>query len=137
MKQNIAILFIGSIAMIAWGGYKVANAAYIATTWDKAEGTIVDLERHTWKCGKGVGECYTLVAGYHAGKDYFTVSSNKKYNRNKPEHMLDKKMTIYYSPINPTEAVFSGSHGPLGYGLGLFIGGLVLLFVSWIARNSA
>ena len=133
----MAFLFITAIGLVLWGGYKVANAAYIATTWEKAEGTIVDLERHTWTCGKGVGECYSLVAGYHAGKDYFTVSSVKKYNRNKPMHMMDKNMTIYYSPANPSVAVFSGSHGPLGYGIGLFIGGLVVLLIFRVFRNRA
>lgn len=137
MNQNMAILFITAIALVAWGGYKVANATYIASTWEKTKGTIVDMERHTWACGKGVSECYSLIAGYHAGKDYFTVSSVKKFSRDKPVQMMDKMMTIYYSPTNPSEAVFSGSYGPLGYGIALFIGGLVALLILWVFRKHA
>lgn len=136
-KSNLTVIFIGAIFALVYGGYKVANAAYIATTWEKAEGTIVDLERHTWTCGKGVSECYSLIAGYYAGKDYFTVSSKKKFSRNKPMHMMDKKMTIYYLPNNPSEAVFSGSYGPMGYGLGLLILGVVFLLLFWIISKKS
>lgn len=110
-------------------------ASYTAITWNKAEGIIVDFERNTWSCGKGVGECYSLIAGYHADKDYYTVTSDKKFNYNKPKYLLDKKVIIYYSPVNPAEATFGGEYGPMNGGIILFLVGIVIFLVLWFMHK--
>ena len=132
---NIKVIFIGAIIFVLWGGYKIAMASYTAMTWEKTEGTIVDFERNTWTCGKGVSECYNLIAGYHAGNDYYTVLSDKKYSRHKPSHLLDAKVVIYYSPLNPAEAVLGGEYGPMNGGIILFLIGLGVLLVFWFVRK--
>ena len=136
-KNKITILLFLAILFVAWGGYKIARATYIAISWEKTQGTIVDFERNTWSCGKGVGTCYTLVAGYHAGNNYYTVMSEKKFNYNKPSHLLEKKIDIYYYPLNPAEATFGGEYGSMSGGIILFVVGMVLLVVFWFIRKKA
>jgi hypothetical protein len=128
---NVKVVFIGAIAFVLWGGYSIAKASYTAIAWNKTEGTIVDLERNVWTCGKGVSECYNLIAGYHARNNYYTVLSDKKFSRNKPSHLLDTKVVIYYDPLNPAEAVLGGEYGPMSGGIILFIVGLIVLLIFW------
>lgn len=97
---------------------------------------MVDFERHTMTCGKGVGECYSLLIGYHAGNDYFVTASNKKYSRNKPMHLAERKVAVYYSPDDTSEAILGGEYGPFNYGLYGILGGMVMMFVSWIAGKN-
>jgi hypothetical protein len=64
-SQNIKMLFIGGICGLIWGGYNVAMATYYSFNWHKTQGIVVDFERHSMTCGQGVGECYSLLVGYH------------------------------------------------------------------------
>lgn len=132
---NIKVVFIGAICFVLWGGYNIGKASYIAVTWTKTEGTVVDFERYTWKCGKLSSECYTLIVGYQADKASFTVTSDKKFNSNKPVHFLKNKVPVYYSPSNPVDAILGGSYGPLGNGVILFLVGCVVLIILWVIRK--
>ena len=134
-KGNIRAIFIGAICFVLWGGYNIGKASYTALTWTKAEGTVVDFEHNTWSCGKGVSRCYTLIVGYNAGEAYYTVNSNKKYNNDMPTHLQGKKVTVYYSPTAPTEAVLGGSYGPMNQGIALFLIGSVVLFILRLKRD--
>lgn len=134
-KNKIGIILLLGTVFVSWGGYKIANASYTALTWEKTEGTIVDFEHHVWSCGKGVGECYSLVAGYHAGKDYFTTVSDKKFNYKKPVNLLDDKVIIYYSPTNHSIATFGGEYGPMNGGIIMFMIGTGILAVFWFIRE--
>jgi hypothetical protein len=135
-SNNIKILFFGGICALFWGGYNVTMATLYSFNWNETEGTVVDFERHTMTCGKGVGECYSLLIGYHAGNDYFVTASNKKYSRNKPMHLAERKVAVYYSPDDTSEAILGGEYGPFNYGLYGILGGMVMMFVSWIAGKS-
>ncbi len=133
--QNIKIIFIGAICAVLWGGYNLARASFYSINWNEAEGTIVDFERHVMTCGKGVGECYSLIVGYHAGDNYFVTDSVKKFSHNQPRHLLDQKVVVYYSPDNNAEAILGGEYGPYRYGLIIFFIGIVVLFLFWIFRK--
>lgn len=134
-KNKVNMILLVAIVFILWGGYKIAVASYTAMTWIKTEGTIIDFERNVWSCGKGVGECYSLVAGYHAGKDYYTVVSDKKFDYHKPSNLLNDKVIIYYSPLNSSEATFGGEYGPMNGGLIIFFIGIVILVIIWFVRK--
>ncbi len=56
----------------------MAKATYYSINWDKTEGVVVDFERHTMACGKGVGECYSLLVAYHVGNNYFVSNGSEK-----------------------------------------------------------
>jgi hypothetical protein len=133
--SNIKVIFIGAICFVLWGGYNIGKASYTALSWAKTEGTVVDFEHNTWSCGKGVGTCYQLIVGYYAGKTYYTVNSDKKFNHDMPTHLQDTKVTVYYSPANPAEAVLGGSYGPMNYGIILFLIGVIVLFIFWVKRE--
>ncbi len=132
---NIKVVFIGAICFVIWGGYNIAKVVYTSANWEKTEGIIVDIERHSMSCGKGVGECYSLIVGYHANKNYFTVNSKKKFNRDKPTHLLEESVEVYYSPSDPSDSIISGKYGPQNYGIILFLIGSVVLFVFWVKRK--
>ena len=131
-SSNIKILFIGAICLALFGGYSVARASYIAMTWNEADGEVIDFEKHTFSCGKGVGECYGIIVGYLANGQAFTASSVKKFNNSKPSHLLHNKITVYYSPDNPGEAILGGEFGPMRNGMWLFIFGSVVLVIFWV-----
>jgi hypothetical protein len=86
-------------------------------------------------CGKGVGECYSLVVGYHAEDNYFTTNSIKKFSRNKPNHLCEQKVVVYYSPVDNGEAILGGEYVPYRNGLIIFFTGAVVLFLFWIFRK--
>ena len=134
-STNIKVVFIAAIGMVLWGGYSVVNSTYIALTWDKVEGTVIDFERHTWSCGKGIGECYALVVGYEANGQAFTTTSVKKYSRSKPSQLLKSPATVYYSSLNPGEAILGGAYGPMRKGIWLLIIGTVILVVFWVVKK--
>lgn len=132
---NIKVIFIGAICFVLWGGYNIAKASYTAISWTKAEGTVVDFERHTWSCGKNIGECYSLIVGYYAGKDYYTINSDKKFNNDMPKHLTGSKIPVYYSPSIPSDALLGGSYGPMNKGIILFLVGCVVLFIFWVIKQ--
>lgn len=99
--QNIKLIFFGAICAILWGGYNISRASYYSFSWTETQGTVVDFERHVMTCVKGVGECYSLMVGYHAGNDYFVTYSDKKFPRNKPIHLLDQKIVVFM-PLRTT-----------------------------------
>jgi hypothetical protein len=134
---NIKVVFFGAICFVLWGGYNVAKSSYIEITWTKVEGTVVDFERNTWSCGKHISTCYELIVGYQAGKKTYTVNSKKKFNHDKPTHLLNEKVVVYYSPANNTEAILGGSYGPSRYGMILFLAGCVVLIIFWVMRKKA
>jgi hypothetical protein len=117
------------------GGYDVSRATYYSISWDEAEGTVVDFERHVMTCGKGVGECYSLLVGYHAGNDYFVTNGNKTFSRDKPMHLLEKKVVVYYSPENASEVILGGEYGPFRNGVTAIFIGVFVLFLYWLVRN--
>ncbi|MBM2830352.1 MAG: hypothetical protein HW411_1142 [Gammaproteobacteria bacterium] len=131
---NIKVIFLAAIVFVLWGGYKIAKVSYTAIVWQKTEGTIVDLERNTWSCGKGVSKCFSPIAGYHANNDYFTVVSEKKFNRDEPKHLIGNKVVIYYSSANPAEAVLGGEYGPMSGGIIMFLLGTAILIGFWFAK---
>ena len=132
---NIKIVFIAAIGFVLWGGYRVAESAYIAMTWDKTEGKVSGFERHVMSCGKGVGECYSLVVSYAVNGRTYTTGSVKKYDRSKPSRLLNTAAVVYYSPVNPQDAILGGAYGPLRYGIWLFIIGSVVLLVFWVVKK--
>lgn len=134
-KSKLFTLLLVAFFFVAWGGYKVAKASYIAVTWEKTQGTIVDFEKNTWTCGKGVGTCYTLIAGYHAGKNFYTTPSDKKFNYNKPTHLMHNKVDIYYDPHNPADATFAGEYGSINGGIILVLVGIALLIIFWFLNK--
>lgn len=87
--------------------------------------------RGSFKIIRGVSRCYELVIGYHAGKDYFTIKSDRKFNHDKPKHFLEKKIPVYYSPVNGAGAVLGGAYGTARHGLFIFLFGSLVLFVFW------
>ena len=134
-STNVKIIFVAAIGMVLWGGFNFAKATYTSFAWTKADGKVIDFEHNVWSCGKGVGECYSLIIDYAAGNKHFTITSKKKFNYDKPTHLLNEKVTVYYSPNNPGEAVISGSYGTGQYGAILFLIGLVILFVFWVINK--
>ena len=132
---NIKIIFFAAIIAVLWGGYEIVKSSYTAMTWEKTEGTIVDFERNTWSCGKGVSRCFTPIVGYHVRDNYYTTLAIKKFNNNEPKHLTGNKVVIYYSPLNPAEAVLGGEYGPMNRGILLFIIGSVVLLVFWFLRK--
>lgn len=134
-STNAKIIFVMAIGMVLWGGFNFAKAGYTSFAWTKTEGKVIDFEHNVWSCGKGVGECYSLIIGYKAGNKPLTVISKKKFNYDKPTHLLNKQVTVYYSPSNPADAVISGSYGSGQYGVILFLIGVVILFVFWIINK--
>ena len=134
-KENIKVIFIGAIVATLWGGYNIAKSIYVSFTWEQTQGVVVDFEKNVWSCGKNIGECYELIVGYHAGKDYFTVNSKKKFNYDPPKHLMHEKVTVYYTPENPAEAILGDGYGPMNYGKILFFIGIGVLFIFWIVRK--
>ncbi|MGK0297169.1 MAG: hypothetical protein ACI9XC_000770 [Gammaproteobacteria bacterium] len=134
-SQNIKALFIGRICALLWGGYDVSRARYYLISWDETEGAVVDFERHVMTCEKGVGECYSILVGNHAGNDYFVTNDNKTFSRDKPIHLLEKKVVVYYSPENPGEAILGGEYGPFRNGATVIFIGVFVLFLSWLVHN--
>ncbi len=134
---NIKVIFIGAVCFVLWGGYNIAKSSYTAFTWTKTEGTVVDFERNVWSCGKGIGECYTLIVGYQVGGNSFTANSNTKFNHIEPTYLLKQKFDVYYSSGNPANAILGGSYGPMRHGIWLFIIGCVVLFIFWLKRKRA
>ena len=132
-KTNIKILFVAAILAIIYGSYTIAKTVYVKTAWDEVEGVVVGFERNTWSCGKGIGECYSLVIGYKVNNKTFSINSDKKWNYDPPEHLLKDKVSIYYSPSNPNEAIVGSGFGTNGFFLILF-GSIVLIFF-WFARK--
>lgn len=132
---NLKAIFLLAVGAVLWGGYNVGKASWTALTWEKAEGTIVDFEHNTWSCGKGVSQCYSLIAGYHVGKDYYTAVSDRRYNNNMPRHPGGKQVVIYYSARNPSEAIFGGEYGPNGGIFALLIGGAILGWFWWSKKS--
>ncbi|HSR63448.1 MAG TPA: hypothetical protein VLN56_08595 [Gammaproteobacteria bacterium] len=57
--------------------YKIAFVVVLAVT-----------ARGGFKIIRSVSRCYELVIIYHAGKDYFTIRCDRKFNYNKPKHIL-------------------------------------------------
>ena len=135
-QTNLAVMFIAAICATLWGGYKISKASYTALAWEKTEGTVIDFERKTWTCGKGVSECYDIIVGYHAGENNYTIHSDTSVSRNKPTQLLNTSITVYYKPTNPSEAVLTGKYGTLGHGITVFILGIVFLIISWFVRKS-
>jgi len=134
-KENIKVIFVGAIIAVLLGSYYISKSIYTSIAWTKTEGIVIDFERHSMTCGKSVGECYTLIVGYHVDNKYYTATSKKKFSRNKPTHLLDEKLGLYYSPENPSKAILSGAYGPKNYGVILFLIGTVVLFIFWIVRK--
>lgn len=132
---NIKAIFIAALIALVWGGYGIARATYTAISWEKTEGTFVDLEQSTWSCGKGVQRCFMPIAGYHANNDYFTVVSDKKFNRDEPKFLIGNKVDVYYNPNHPAEAVLGGDYGPMNKGIFMFIFGSVVLLIFWFMRK--
>ena len=133
---NVKTVFYAAIFAVLWGGYNIAKSVYTYTAWEEVQGTVVDFERNTWSCGKSVGECYSLMVGYHAGKDYFTTFSKKKYNYDPPTHLMDEKISVYYSPGNPSEAILGDGYGPMNYGIIIFLIGTLVLFIFCFINNN-
>lgn len=135
---NIKIVFIAAICFVLWGGYNVAKSSYVAITWTKAEGTVVDFEKNVWSCGKGIGECYNLIVGYHdSHKNYYTVNSKKNFNYDPPKHLMDQKIDVYYRPSKPAESVLGSGYGPMQYGTIMFLLGCVILFIFWVVKKKS
>lgn len=132
---NMKVLFFGAIIMVLWGGYKISKASYTALAWDKVDGTIVDMERSTWSCGKGVSRCFTPIAGYHVRDNYYTLLADKKFNNTEPKHLVGSKVAVYYSPLNPADAVLGGEYGPMNGGIIIFLLGAVILAVFWFVHR--
>ena len=123
------VLFL-AIFLTALGSYKVGKAAYITIAWEKTEGTVVDTPRHTWRCGRGVSECYTINVGYYANKNFLTIDSEKTFS-DAPRHLLDDKVTVYYSSSDPYNAALGGQYGSMSGGIIFFIFGILMLF-AWL-----
>ncbi len=134
-KENIKVVFFGAIIAVILGGYYISKSIYTSVAWTKSEGIVIDFERHSMTCGKGVGECYSLIVGYPVDKNHYTVTSKSKFSHDKPDHLLDKKLKLHYSPNNPADAVLSGAYGPKNYGIILFLVGAVVLFIFWVVRK--
>lgn len=133
---NIRIIFLAAAAAVIWGGYNICKVSYIALAWSRTEGVVVDFNRSVWSCGKGISECYALIAGYHVGDDYYTAISDRRFNNSRPAHLSGEKVVIYYSPSNPAEAVFGGDYGPKNGGITIFlIGAAVLTYFRWSKKN--
>lgn len=130
MENKFKMFFIGALLFTLWGVYKIGLATYTSIAWINTQGVIVDFDRNTWSCGKGVSECYSLIVGYHANNDYFTITGDKKF-RNQPRELHGETVSVYYSPDNPQQAVLGGEYGPLRYGIISFLVGLVMLLISW------
>ena len=134
---NLRIIFLAAVAAaVIWGGYNVCKVSYVALAWNKTEGVVVDFDCSVWSCGKGIPECYSLIAGYHVGNEYFTAISDRRFNNNRPAHLSGEKVVIYYSPSNPAEAVFGGDYGPMKGGATIFLIGAAVLAWFWWSKRS-
>lgn len=129
MQDKIKMLLFVAIVLTAMGIYKTGKATYVALAWEKTEGTVVDTPRHTWRCGKGVSECYTINVGFYANNNFITVDSEKTFT-NAPGHLLDEKVTVYYSAEDPFNAELGGEYGSKTAGIIFLIVG-ILLFFAW------
>ncbi len=130
MQDKVKMLLILAIFFSTWGTYKVGKAAYIAIAWEKTEGVVVDLPRHTWRCGKGSSECYTINVGFKVNEEFFTVDSDKIYP-DPPEQFRNKKVTVYYSADDPWQAALGGTYGSTDGGIIFLLAGSVM-FIIWI-----
>mgnify|MGYP003629758199 CR=1 FL=1 len=124
---KIKVVSIGAICFFLLGGYNVVKIIYSLVNW--ANNVVVDFGRHSMACGKGVNEDYALIVGYHASK--------KKFNRDKPAYLLNKKVEVYYSPDNPFDSIISGKYGPQNYRVILFLIGSIVLFLFWLMRQKS
>lgn len=130
MQDKVKMLLILALVFSIWGSCKIGKATYIAIAWEKTEGTVVDIPRHIWRCGKNQSECYTINVGYYANKEFLTVDSDKIYQE-PPNHLLDEKVTVYYSSAKPWKAALGGSYGSLDQGIIMFLISGVM-FIIWI-----
>ena len=130
MQDKVKMLLILAVVFSIMGIYKVGKSAYVAMAWEKTEGTVVDTPRHTWRCGKGISECYTINVGYYANKHFLTIDSEKTFS-DAPRHLLDEKVTVYYSANEPHKAMLGGSYGSKSGGIIALIVG-TLMFIIWI-----
>lgn len=130
MQDKVKMLLILAIVFSVWGTYKTGKAAYVAMAWEKTEGTVVDTPRHTWRCGKGVSECYTINVGYYANNNFITIDSDKTFS-DEPRHLLDKKVTVYYSSTDPYNAALGGEYGSMNGGI-IFIFVGIFMFFAWL-----
>ena len=134
-SSNLKVLFVAAIGFVLWGGYRVADSAYITMTWDRADGKVTGFERHVMSCGKGVGECYSLVVSYQVNGRGYSTGSVKKYDRSKPSRLLNTPAVVYYAPGNPGQAILGGAYGPMRYGIWLLLIGCAILFGFWVAKR--
>ncbi len=134
--DKIKIFLFAGLLFMAWGGYKASTAIYTSISWNETRGTIVDFERNTWSCGKGVSECYSIVVGYHVNQDYFTVTGDKNY-RDQPRKLHGKEVIVYYSPDDPHQAILGGEFSPLNISILKFLIGCVLIIIYWFIKKRA
>lgn len=135
-KDKVKLLLLISLLFICWGGYNVSKAIYTSLAWEKTNGIVVDILQHTFSCGKGVSRCYTLLAGFHVNKDYYTVESDSKYSHNEPKHLNGIKVDVYYPQGQPESAIMGGDYGPGDGGTNLLFVGLIMLVIWFFMRNS-
>ncbi|MGB1800752.1 MAG: hypothetical protein ACPHLK_07995 [Gammaproteobacteria bacterium] len=133
MHDKVKMLLILAIVFSAMGIYNVGKAAYVAMTWNKTEGTVVDTPQHTWRCGKGISECYTINVGFYANNNFITIDSEKTFS-DAPRHLLDKKVSVYFPTADPHKAVLAGTYGSQSGGfIALFAG--ALMFAIWLVMR--
>ena len=136
-STKMKVLFVCAIGLVLYGGYSVTRAAYLTFSWNETEGEVVDFERDTFSCGKGVNQCYALVVSYMAGDHAYRTTSVRKFDYMAPVELLNSGVTVYYSPANPADAILGGAYGPMRYGIWLFLFGVVMLVILWVVKKKS
>ncbi|MFZ5940222.1 MAG: DUF3592 domain-containing protein [Bacteroidota bacterium] len=144
-KQSLIGFIIFLILLLGWFTFSLVTSlkAYETKTWPTAEGTIVRSEIKILNSTKGTDKYKPLISySFRVGDALYSSSRYRASlgygTREWAEEVLagypvDKKVTVYYSPENPTSAVLVTGLSPRNTGMLLISG---LLFVALLVLFS-
>ena len=153
MKQNLnkktagKITLIVGIGLLAWSGYTYTKAS-ASQSWPSTQGQVVtsEVKKTTHTSQNGTKWVFKPILKYEYSVDNLDFTGNRirftsfeinhekehKAKREISAYPVGKKVSVFYNPNNPTDAVLVvgvGSRVYMGFGLGILLLAIGGIFV--------